>query len=139
LNLAATWITRLGIALTTWPATRARSMVAWLTGPPPGETVGLKWVKGGIGLTTSGDHLHFTPVLSQSLMRVEPGDWARKNGLELVAYTDLIDSHTGRHGRAEIILGGAFQREARPLAIALIAVRQALEALLQQARTQGYR
>ncbi len=60
-----------------------------------GETVGLKWVKGGTGLVVSADHLHFTPVLSQPLMLVEPGDWARKNGLELVAYGDLIDAHTG--------------------------------------------
>jgi hypothetical protein len=28
-------------------------------------------------------------------MLIEPGDWARKNGLELVAYADLIDAHTG--------------------------------------------
>ncbi len=60
-----------------------------------GETVGLKWVKGGTGLTVSADRLRFTPVLSQPLMLIEPGDWARKNGLELVAYTDLIDAHTG--------------------------------------------
>ena len=60
-----------------------------------GETVGLKWVKGGTGLVVSADHLHFTPVLSQPLMLVEPGDWARKNGLELVAYGDLIDARTG--------------------------------------------
>jgi hypothetical protein len=60
-----------------------------------GETVGLKWVKGGTGLAVSADRLHFTPVLSQPLMLIEPGDWARKNGLELVAYGDLIDAHTG--------------------------------------------
>jgi hypothetical protein len=60
-----------------------------------GETVGLRWVKGGTGLAVSGDHLHFTPVLSQPLMLIEPGDWARKTGLELVAYADLIDAQTG--------------------------------------------
>jgi len=60
-----------------------------------GKTVGLKWVKRGIGLVVSGDRLHFTPVLSQPLMLIEPGDWSRKNGLELVAYGGLIDAHTG--------------------------------------------
>ncbi len=60
-----------------------------------GETVGLKWVKGGLALSTSSDRLHFTAVLPQPLMLVEPGDWARKNGLELVSYADLIDAHTG--------------------------------------------
>ena len=60
-----------------------------------GETVGLNWVKGGLGLVASTDRLHFTPVLSQPLMLVEPGDWSRKNGLELVAYPDLIDAGTG--------------------------------------------
>jgi hypothetical protein len=60
-----------------------------------GETVGLPWVKGGIGLAVSSDRLHFTPVFSQPLMLTEPGDWARKNGLELVSYADLIDAHTG--------------------------------------------
>jgi hypothetical protein len=28
-------------------------------------------------------------------MLIEPGDWSRKNGLELVAYGGLIDAHTG--------------------------------------------
>jgi hypothetical protein len=61
-----------------------------------GETVGLNWVKGGgLGLLASSDHLHFTPVLSQPLMLAEPGDWSRKNGLELIAYPDAIDAHTG--------------------------------------------
>ena len=60
-----------------------------------GETVGLQWVKGGTGLTVSSDKLHFTPILSEPLMLIEPGDWARKNGLELVSYSDLIDAHTG--------------------------------------------
>jgi hypothetical protein len=58
-------------------------------------TAGLSWVKGGIGLTVSTDYLHFTPILSDPLMLIEPGDWARKNGLELVAYSDLIDAKTG--------------------------------------------
>jgi len=60
-----------------------------------GETVGLKWVKGGLGLSTSSDWLHFKEVLPQPLLLVEPGDWSRKNGLELVSYADLIDAHTG--------------------------------------------
>jgi hypothetical protein len=67
--------------------------VAWWN--TKGETVGLNWVKGGTGLTVSADHLHFTPLLSQPLMLIEPGDWARKNGLELVSYAALIDAHTG--------------------------------------------
>ena len=66
---------------------------AWWT--TTGETVGLKWVKGGVGLSTSSDRLHFTAVLPQPVLLVEPGDWARKNGLELVSYADLIDAHTG--------------------------------------------
>ena len=66
---------------------------AWWT--TTGETVGLKWVKGGTGLIVSTDHLHFTPVLAQPLMLTEPGDWSRKNGLELVSYAALIDAHTG--------------------------------------------
>jgi hypothetical protein len=69
------------------------SGVAWWN--TMGETVGMNWVKGGTGLTVSADHLHFTPVLSQPLMLIEPGDWARKNGLELVSYAALIDAHTG--------------------------------------------
>ena len=59
------------------------------------ETVGLNWVKGGLGLLASPDYLHFTAVLSQPLMLVEPGDWSRKNGLELLSYPSLIDVHTG--------------------------------------------
>jgi len=69
------------------------SGVAWWT--TTAETVGLNWVKGGLGLIASTDRLHFTPALSQPLMLVEPGDWSRKNGLELVSYADLIDAHTG--------------------------------------------
>jgi hypothetical protein len=60
-----------------------------------GETAGLKWVKGGTGLVVSQDHLHFTTVFPQPLMLIEPGDWSRKNGLELVSYTTLIDVNTG--------------------------------------------
>jgi len=60
-----------------------------------GETIGLKWVKGGLGLIASSDRLHFNPVLSQPLMLTETGDWSRKNGLELVSYADLIDAKTG--------------------------------------------
>jgi hypothetical protein len=67
--------------------------VAWWT--TTSETLGLKWVKGGLGLTASSDRLHFTAVLSQPLMLAEPGDWSRKNGLELVSYPDLIDARTG--------------------------------------------
>jgi hypothetical protein len=59
------------------------------------ETVGLKWVKGGIGLITSADRLHFQLALPQPLMLTEPGDWSRKNGLELISYPDLIDAKTG--------------------------------------------
>jgi hypothetical protein len=59
------------------------------------EMIGLKGVNGKIGTSVSSDQLHFTPILSEPLMLVEPGDWARKNGLELVAYTDVIDAHTG--------------------------------------------
>jgi hypothetical protein len=66
---------------------------AWWT--TAGETIGLNWVKGGMGLTASRDRLHFTPVLSQPLLLTEPGDWSRKNGLELVSYADLIDAKTG--------------------------------------------
>ena len=60
-----------------------------------GETVGLKWVKGGIGLITSADRLHFQLALPQPLILTEPGDWSRKNGLELISYPDLIDARTG--------------------------------------------
>jgi hypothetical protein len=61
-----------------------------------GETLGLKWVKeGGLGLVASSDHLHFKPILPPRLMLAEPGDWSRKNGLELIAYPDLIDAKTG--------------------------------------------
>jgi hypothetical protein len=64
----------------------------WLTAD---ETIGVTWVKGGIGLTVSKDRLNFTPLLSQPLMLMEYGDWSRKNGLELYSYTDLIDAKTG--------------------------------------------
>ena len=60
-----------------------------------GETTGLNWVKGGIGLIESQDHLHFKTILAQPLLLTEPGDWSRKNGLELVSYADLIDAKTG--------------------------------------------
>jgi len=60
-----------------------------------GAIVGLNWVKGGQGLTASYDRIHFSPLLSQPLMLLEPGDWSRKNGLELVSYSDLIDAKTG--------------------------------------------
>jgi hypothetical protein len=59
------------------------------------QTVGINWVKGGLGLTASSDYLHFTPLFSQPVMLTETGDWSRKNGLELVSYADLIDAHTG--------------------------------------------
>jgi hypothetical protein len=58
-------------------------------------TVGLQWIKGGLGLTVSPDRLNFTPVLPEPVLLTEPGDWSRKNGLELVSYADLIDAHTG--------------------------------------------
>jgi hypothetical protein len=48
-----------------------------------------------MGLIASEDRLHFTAVLSQPLLLVEPGDWARKNDLELVSYADLIYAKTG--------------------------------------------
>jgi hypothetical protein len=59
------------------------------------QTVGINWVKGGLGLTAASDYLHFAPVFSQPLMLTETGDWSRKNGLELISYADLIDAHTG--------------------------------------------
>ncbi|HXP88248.1 MAG TPA: hypothetical protein VN841_26190, partial [Bryobacteraceae bacterium] len=40
--------------------------VAWWK--TTGETVGVNWVKGGVGLVTSADRLHFTSILSQPLM-----------------------------------------------------------------------
>ena len=46
--------------------------------------IGLKGVNGKIGISVSSDQLHFTPILSQPLMLIEPGDWARKNGFELL-------------------------------------------------------
>jgi hypothetical protein len=57
--------------------------------------IGLKGLNGKIGISVSSDQIHFTPILSEPLMLIEPGDWARKNGLELVSYSDLIDAHTG--------------------------------------------
>jgi hypothetical protein len=60
-----------------------------------GETIGMNWFKGGLGLIASRDHMHFQPVVSQPLMLTEPGDWSRKNGLELVSYGTLIDAKTG--------------------------------------------
>ena len=60
-----------------------------------GRTAGLKWIRGGLGLVVSGDRVHFTPVPSQPVMLIEPSDWSRKNGLELVSCADLIDAHTG--------------------------------------------
>ena len=59
------------------------------------ETISLSWVKGGMGLQVSEDRLHFTAKLSQPLMLAEPGDWGRKNGLELLSYPVVIDGHTG--------------------------------------------
>jgi hypothetical protein len=64
----------------------------WLT---KNETIGLSWIKGGMGLTVSTDHLHFAPLLSAPLMLTEFGDWSRKNGLELYSYQELIDAKTG--------------------------------------------
>jgi hypothetical protein len=65
-------------------------------------TVSVDWVKGGIGLRVSADPLHFTPVFTQPLLLVEPGDWGRRNGLELVSYPDLIDAKTGLNQLATI-------------------------------------
>jgi hypothetical protein len=48
-----------------------------------------------MGLAASEDHLHFTAVFAQPLMLAEPGDWSRKNGLELLSYPVLIDAKTG--------------------------------------------
>ena len=59
------------------------------------ETIGINWVKDGLGLVASRDRIHFTPIFSQPVMLTEYGDWSRKNGLELVAYPDLIDAKTG--------------------------------------------
>jgi hypothetical protein len=67
--------------------------VAWWS--TTGETLGLNWVKGGMGLQASQDRLHFAAVLLQPLMLAEPGDWSRKNGLELLSYPALIDAKTG--------------------------------------------
>jgi hypothetical protein len=67
--------------------------VAWWT--TTGETISLNWVKGGMGLQVSPDRLHFKALLSQPLMLAEPGDWSRKNGLELLSYPVAIDAHTG--------------------------------------------
>ena len=58
-------------------------------------TVGLAWVKGGLGLISSQDHLHFASIAHAPLMLTEPGDWSRKNGLELVSYATIIDARTG--------------------------------------------
>jgi hypothetical protein len=69
------------------------SGVAWWR--TTGETLALNWVKGGMGLAASEDHLHFTAVFAQPLMLAEPGDWSRKNGLELLSYPVLIDAKTG--------------------------------------------
>jgi hypothetical protein len=67
--------------------------LAWWT--TTRQSVGLNWVKGGLGIQASPDRINFAPVLSQPIMLVEPGDWSRKNGLELVSYPALIDAHTG--------------------------------------------
>jgi hypothetical protein len=65
------------------------------------QFVGLNWVKGGMGLIASPDPLHFADVLAQPLMLSEPGDWSRKNGLELLSYPSLIDAHTGLNQLAD--------------------------------------
>jgi len=67
--------------------------VAWWNAT--NQTLSINWVKGGMGLQASDDRLHFTQLLSQPLMLSEPGDWSRKNGLELLSYPTLIDSKTG--------------------------------------------
>jgi hypothetical protein len=59
------------------------------------QDIGLNWVKGGLGLQASSDHINFTPLVSQPVMLTETGDWSRKNGLELVSYAALIDARTG--------------------------------------------
>jgi len=65
------------------------------------QFLGLNWVKGGVGLIASPDPPHFTAALSQPLMLAEPGDWSRKNGLELLSYPSLIDAHTGLNQLAD--------------------------------------
>jgi len=67
--------------------------VAWWT--TTGQSVGLEWMKGGLGIQVSSDRINFSALLPQPLMLVEPGDWSRKNGLELVSYPSLIDAQTG--------------------------------------------
>jgi Ricin-type beta-trefoil lectin domain-like len=67
--------------------------VAWWTTTK--QTLGINWVKGGMGLQASDDRVHFTQVFPQPLMLTEYGDWSRKNGLELHSYPVLIDLKTG--------------------------------------------
>lgn len=59
------------------------------------RTIAVKWKGAGIGISLSQDRIHFTDPLPGPLMLAEPGDWSRRNGLELVAYHDLIDAKTG--------------------------------------------
>jgi len=71
-----------------------RASLRWSTmGRRPSRSTG---VKGGMGLQASEDRLHFTTVFPQPLMLAEPGDWSRKNGLELLSYpSSYIDAKTG--------------------------------------------
>jgi hypothetical protein len=78
-----------------------------------GKTIGFNWVKGGMGLVASPANLHSTAVLSQPLLLAEPGDWLRKNSLEVLSYRDAIDIPHGIQSVQRPLAAGVHVSEPR--------------------------
>ncbi|QDQ83513.1 hypothetical protein [Paraburkholderia megapolitana] len=67
------------------------SVAWWTTGH---EFVLTGWVKGGLGLFLTIDHTTLVP-LSEPLLAVDPGQWARPAPSELIFYPVLLDAGNG--------------------------------------------
>jgi hypothetical protein len=67
------------------------SVARWTT---TGQFVLTGWVRGGLGLFLTSDHTTLVP-LSEPLLPVDPGVWARPAPSELIFYPVLLDARTG--------------------------------------------
>jgi len=61
-----------------------------------GDTLLLGWVKGGLGLRLSADHINFS-AMAEPLMDLDPGTWNRPAPSELLSYTVLLDAKDGQN------------------------------------------
>jgi hypothetical protein len=70
---------------------KAGGLARWMT---PGQTVGVAFVPGGLGLFFSQDQINFTP-LAEPLLVADPGSWRRPNSGELCSYWSILDAGNG--------------------------------------------